>query len=220
VKRLALPTLLLLAIGGLTACTDDDAAVVTVNDHVVLTQGDWEAEVEELGTSNDFLDAFNARGSGGDQTVDLEALTSVLENHVFAPLITELIEQEGIEVTDQDRETGTDILTTVLANPPQQSGNAPIALEDVPESYRDLLTGIYADFIAGLRHFGATPEDQNDPNTAAAQQQFNAALAEVQAAAEVEIAPRYGTWDAEAAEVDLPPGPLTPTTTIALAPAG
>jgi hypothetical protein len=214
VKRLALLIPLLLVVVGLSSCSDGDDAVVTVNGEVVLSQSDWEDEVQQIADSTEYLDAFDARGDGGDGTVGTQQLTSVLSNHVFAPLVAQLVEDEGIEVTDQDRETGDQILTSVLASPPQESGNAPIALEDMPERYADLLSDIYANFTAGLRHFGATPEDQNDPNIGAAQEQFNTALSELREAAEVEISPRYGSWNAEQSSVDPPEGPVSPSTTV------
>jgi len=222
VKRfLATAVLALLAVGGLAACSSgDDEAVVTVNGEVVLDQGDWQTEIDQIGDSTEYLDAFGARGTGGDSTLDSGELTSILSNHVFAPLVAQLVEDEEIEVTDEDRATGTDILTSVLANPPQESGNAPIALEDMPERYADLLKEIYANFTAALRHYGADPADQNDPNIQAAQEQFNAALDQLRTDAEVEINPRYGTWNPEQVGVDPPEGPITPTTVPVAVPAG
>jgi hypothetical protein len=210
VKRLSLLILLTALAVGATGCSPGDEAVVTVNDEVVLTQGDWEDEMAELADSDAFLDAFDARGTGGDGTLETGEMSAVLRFHVLAALYEEILEQEDIDATGRDRETATNLLTSDLANPAPESGNAPIDFQDLPERYREVLTDLYASYTAAIRHFGASPEEQDDPNLAEAQSLLGETARQVQLDAEVEIAERYGTWDEDAGNIIVPEGPIAP----------
>ncbi len=191
----ALVVVLVLA-GAACSGTDDDA-VLTVNGEEVLTTDEFQAQLDELAEDDDFLTASDGRGAGPG-TLSTGFTSAVLSNHVLNAVVAEELAAEGVEVSDEDVAQGTDLLA-------QQVGGD---VENIPPSYRAMLIDMFAGFFALT---GALDGDQ-----AAAQERANELLAE----AEVEVARRYGRWDAATAQVAAPEGPITPTTEPVLVPAG
>lgn len=212
-KRLALVVTVLLVLAG---CSDGDDAVVTVNDTVVLTQDDWQAELDQLADSDDALTSLDGRGAGAG-TLSAGFVSSVLDNHVLRAVVDELVAAEDVTVEPADVEAGEQILTSQLA-----SLEAPLDLEEVPSRYRDLLVELYGGYAALIVHFGGDVSNPNTPESQAAAEQIGVSLLEAREAASVEIAPRYGRWDTaqDRPQVAPPEGPVTPTTVPLAVPAG
>lgn len=194
---------------GLLGCAPDDEAALTVNGDDVLTVGELTDELDQMQGKPDFLVASDARGEGGSpEQPNLRSgfVGVVLSNHAFAALLADELAAEGGEVTEADVEEGTTLLTEQLAAPPE--GVAPLTLEQVPETYRGTLIDLYSNFVALVRVLDGDAQAAQD------------LLLEARLAAEVEVAQRYGRWDAEVGNVVPPEGPVTPTTLPLLAPTG
>lgn len=199
---LAAASLLCLALLG---CAPDDDAALTVNGDDILTVGALTDELDQMVGANEFLVASDARGEGGNLRSGFVGV--VMTNHVFSALLEEQLAEEGAEVTDADVEEGTSLLEDQLGAPPE--GVAPLTLDQVPSDYRQTLIDLYSNFVALV---GALDDDPQ-----AAQDR----LLEARLAAEVEVADRYGRWDAEQGNVVPVEGPVSPSTTLPLAvPAG
>jgi hypothetical protein len=189
---------------GLLGCAPDDDAALTVNGDDILTVGTLTEELDQMQAANEFLVASDARGEGGNLRSGFVGV--VLSNHVFNALLAEQLAAEGGEVTEADVEEGTALLTDQLANPPE--GVAPLTLEQVPPDYRQTLIDLYSNFVALVGVLDDDPQAAQD------------LLVESRLAAEVEVAERYGRWDAEQGNVVPPEGPVTPTTAPLTAPVG
>jgi len=209
VKRffvLAAASLLCLSLLG---CAPEDDAALTVNGEDVLTVGALTDELDQMQGESDFLIASDARGEGGSsEQPNLRSgfVGVVLSNHAFNALLTEQLAAEGAEVTEADVEEGTTLLTEQLAAPPE--GVPPLTLEQVPADYRETLVELYSSFVALVAALDDDPQAAQDR------------LLEARLAAEVEVASRYGRWDAEVGNVVPPEGPVAPTTVPLLAPVG
>ncbi len=209
VKRLLVLTAASLLCLGLLGCAPDDESALSVNGDDVLTVGALTDELDQMQGQDDFLTASDARGQGGSpERPNLRSgfVGVVLSNHVFNALLAEELAAEGVEVSDADVEEGTTLLEDQLAAPPE--GVAPLALDQVPGDYRQTLIDLYSSFVALV---GALDDDPQ----AAQDRLFEARLA-----AEVEVARRYGRWDAEQGNVIPPEGPVAPTTAPLLTPVG
>ena len=180
-----------------TGCAPDEQAALTVNGTEVLTVGELQDQLDQIAEDDDFLTSSDGRGEGAG-TLSAGFVAAVLSNHVLNALVAEDLAAEGIEVTEADITEGTELLA-------QQVGGD---VEVIPSDYRELLVELFGGFIALS---GSLDDDQ-----AAAQERANALLAE----ADVEVARRYGRWDAESAEVAPPEGPVTPTTAPVVLPGG
>jgi len=194
---------------GLLGCAPEDEAALTVNGDDILTVGALTDELDQMQDEPDFLVASDARGEGGSsEQPNLRSgfVGVVLSNHVFTALLADELAAEGGEVTEADVEEGTTLLTDQLAAPPE--GVAPLTLEQVPATYRETLIDLYSSFVALVAVLDGDAQAAQD------------LLLEARLAAEVEVAERYGRWDAEVGNVVPVEGPVSPTTVPALAPVG
>jgi len=209
VKRLFVLAAAPLLCLGLLGCASEDEAALTVNGEDILTVSALTDELTQMQGESDFLIASDARGEGGSsEQPNLRSgfVGVVLSNHVFTSLLAEELAAEGGEVTEADVEEGTTLLTDQLAAPPE--GVAPLTLEQVPADYRETLIDLYSNFVALVGAFDGDAQAAQD------------LLLEARLAADVEVAQRYGRWDAEVGNVVPVEGPVTPTTLPLVAPTG
>jgi hypothetical protein len=212
VKRLSATTLAaLLCVGGLSACGGDEAAV-EVDGETVLTVDELEIQLDELADAPDALTALDGRGSG--ESLSAGFVSSVLDNHVLLAVIDDVLAEDGLEPADVDVEGGTRILTDTLG-----SGEIPLALEDVPESYRQTLVDVFTGYAALIVGRGGNLEDPNDPTNQTVLAGISEDLLAARQEIDVAIAARFGRWDTsgDRPAVAPPEGPVTVETTIPLA---
>ena len=181
---------------GLLGCAPEDDAALTVNGDDVLTVG---ALTEAARPDRRGERASSPPPTPGARAAPSSDLRSELRGRgalqptSSTPCWPSSWPTEGVEVTDADVEEGTALLTDQLATPPE--GVAPLTLEQVPADYRQTLIDLYSNFVALV---GALDDDPQ-----AAQDR----LLEARLAAEVEVAQRYGRWDAEWATWCRPKAP-------------
>jgi hypothetical protein len=213
---------------GLLGCAPDDEAALTVNGEDILTTGALTDELDQMQGAPDFLVASDGRGEGGSsEQPNLRAgfVGVVLSNHVFNALLAEEMAAQEVELTEADIDAGTTLLSNSLGTPPE--GVAPLTLEQVPEDYRKLLIDLYSRFVAlvaagaedadvARERLTANPPTEEEPAAAPVQER----LLVLRQEADVEVASRYGRWDAEQGNVVPPEGPVSPTTVPLVAPVG
>jgi len=220
VKRLALLVPLVLVVVGLSACGGDDP-VATVNGEEVMTQDELQGLLEDVSDADDLLTSVNGRGAGSGTLRSGYVSSVVIGNVVLSELLRGELEEQGVEVSDEDVENGTQILTDNLGNP--QDGSNPLTVDQLPESYQDDLLDLYARYTALLVAFGGDPTDAAAPETQAALQDLSDRLVELRRDADVEIDPRWGRWvvGEGGGTVEPPEGPAASATTApAVVPAG
>ncbi|HYF46153.1 MAG TPA: hypothetical protein VD926_08080 [Acidimicrobiales bacterium] len=223
-RLLASTVLVLLAVGGLTACSDGgDDAVVTVNGEEVLTEDELDDLLVEVSESDDLLAAQGARGTGRDTIRRTWVTSSVLYYVVQSELLGQELDDEGIELDDDATAAGEVVVDSILANP--TDGTQPVTADQLPDGLLELYRTYGARYSARVEAFGADLDEiiEFDPattvftdETVAALEQANDHLAELRATADVEIAPAWGRWveDDQGFSVAPPEGVGTTTTTL------
>lgn len=213
---------------GLLGCAPEDEAALTVNGDDILTVGALTDELDQMQGKPDFLVASDARGEGGSsEQPNLRSgfVGVVLSNHVFNALLAEEMAAQDVPLTDADVDAGTTLLSNSLGAPPE--GVAPLTLEQVPEDYRELLIDLYSRFVAlvaagaedpdvARERLTANPPTEAEPAAVPVQDR----LLELRQEADVEVAERYGRWDAQEGNVVPVEGPVTATTVPLIAPVG
>jgi hypothetical protein len=200
VKRVALLLSVLLVVGGLTACGEEDSAL-TVDGEDVLTEGDLQDQLDGIVDHTDFLVAFSALGTG-QRTISSGFVATLLRSHAWTAILEAELEAQGAEIGAEDRSQAEEAVTQLLEAGDQQSGVLPVQRENVPDVFFDTQVDLYSSYFALVRAMGG--------EEAAAVR-----LDEILRAADVEVADRHGTWDAENASVAPPEGPAPATTTLA-----
>jgi hypothetical protein len=95
-------------------------------------------------------------------------------------------------------------------------------IEDVPSGYRGTLIDLFSAYAALIVEHGGNLDDPNDPANQPILQEISDQLLALRTEADVEIAGRYGRWDADAERPSVvpPEGPVTPTTAPLVVPGG
>lgn len=189
---LAVAALALLAGAG---CADDVSPAVRVGD-VKIGNDAFLAEVAEWAGNPAAVDpATLADASPG--TYPLELARQLLQQRIDFALHNQEFEALHLKLDDAMREQG---LTSIFGDP----AAAEQAFSEFSEEFAMAFTDDVARQLAVQTELG---EGYADWRT------------KTYAEAEVEINPRYGTWDRTIGEVVAPAGPLQPATTAPAAPA-
>lgn len=155
-----------------TGCAEQSAAL-RVDDETV-SRSAFEDELEA------FADIYQGTvtGSLGD-SYSQEYAGNVMNQRIAFILIERIFDDEGLELTDADRDEASDQVQD--------------ALDGMPADLRDEVLDAVARQIK--------LEDELGGNAA------NVALVAAYDAADIEVNPHYGSWDAEQRIVVPPPGP-------------
>jgi hypothetical protein len=179
------------ALGGLVAagCSEQSAAV-RVGDATV-SQSDFEAELDAFGT-NDVLAASGPDGESGlfgdlSPSYSQDLVGYVLQRRVLFTVAEAMVDERRLDVTDDDRSTAEQQLTSEFMT---QSGDGFAAFA---ADYRRRLTEDYARLVRLQDDVGADDLDQ----------ELRAAFDST----DIEVSSHYGTWDPDHYTVVPPEGP-------------
>lgn len=181
-----LPTLLVTAaLAALLAggCADE-AAAAHVGD-TVISDDELLEEAEAVESNTEFwalIDEQNGQEEGttrqsleGDapDSFSQQFMAGVLQQRITFVLVDQMFEDEGAELTDDDRAAAIQSL----------EGQYGPSYQGFPEDYRDLLIRDSARLNSLQRSLG--------------EEGFNEAFSEKVQSTEIDISSRYGTWDSE-----------------------
>lgn len=169
-----------------SGCGTEQAAAVRVDDRS-MSRSDFEDSLEFIAENDDFR---NALGMGQDMVAGdsqgpiPQSLAGEVANlQVTAFAVAETLDDEGLEISENDRQSVESEIAGVL----------PDGADALPESMRD----DFVDYLAGRgRLIGELGE-----------QGANDALVAVLEDAEISVSSRYGSWDGDTFAVIPPGGP-------------
>lgn len=189
------------AVVGLAAagCSDQNAAIRVGNDTV--SQSDFQDELKAYADNEAFwaglgLDAQEETAGELTDSYSQGFVCQILAQRVQFVLVDQLFEAEGLELTEFDRQAGRQRLESQF-NPQVDP------VSEFPASYADRLIDDFAR-IARL-------ESESD------QQRLSEAFQSLVDDTDIEVSPRYGTWNTQRwlerdpCPVDPPDGPVSDT---------
>jgi hypothetical protein len=189
-RRLA-TSLIALGLAGLAvAGCADQAAAVRVNDRT-MSRSDFEEHLDLVYENDDLRGAVFApvdrsvlRPDDAPEGTYTQAYVGEMASFLaWVMAMQQVLDDEGIEITDDDREPVREELAEVVGD-----------LDDLPAGPRDE----YVDYIAGFRRLS----DELGGNV-----EVQAAIEAVLIEADVSVSSRYGSWDPDTLRVTPPPGP-------------
>ncbi|HET6954366.1 MAG TPA: hypothetical protein VFI47_28635 [Acidimicrobiales bacterium] len=189
-KHRLLPLAAALSVAGLAAsgCTSQ-AAAVRVGDDTV-SQSDLFEELDLIAGNDDFravtvgpdVDEASLRGDMAGSYAQ-EFVATVLGQRIVYLLADDVLADEGIEVTDDDRAAIVGEIDSLL----------PGGADSLPDGYRE-------DFVEGLARLNKL---QSELGTDGA----NTALREKATDTDIEVASQFGRWDDDMLTITPPEGP-------------
>jgi hypothetical protein len=186
-RRLLLPLAVLLGLGWTTAgCADDVSPAARVGD-VVITHDELMSEVAEWAKSPRLVSLVTPSGvAGGPSRYSSELVTIVLHNRISFEVFRDELEEQGLEV---DQELVSQLRTGLFQDPADTAQ----VLDELDPGFGDALLDDIAAQIT-------VENELADEVGAFVRRAF----------ADVEISPRYGSWDATRGAVVPPEGPRQP----------
>ena len=177
-RRLTLLVAAIAAAGLVGAGCSEQSAAVRVGDTTV-SQSDFEHELDAFASTPAFIqDPDSVKGElSGSYTQEFAG--AVLEQRIQFILVEQVFDEQGLEVTDDDRSNVTD----------QLQG----ALDDMPADVRNLL-------IEDLAR-------QTRLQAELGQEEYGRALTEAVDSTDIEVSSHYGSWDPDERTVVPPEGP-------------
>lgn len=172
-----------------TGCAEQSAAVRV--DDATVSRSDFEDQLD-LFYENDELREFLFQGVTREQlraegdprgSYTQQYVGSLAAVQVQFLVVAQALEDEGIELTDADRDALVQEFDSVL----------PGGYDGLPASVRD-------DLVEGLAGFDKLRTELDE-------EQFNVVLGEVVDRATIEVSSQYGSWDPEQFTVTPPSGP-------------
>lgn len=173
---------------GCGSSASEQAAAVRVDDRTV-SRSDFEDTLEFVAENDDFRNAlqFGQELTGaptGSQNAFPQSLVGeVASLEVQTLIVAHALEENGLEVTDNDRDAADSSISSVL----------PEGADALPDSMRDG----FLEYLAGIEllvgEFG--------------EQGFNDVMVETFQDADISVSSRYGSWDSDEFAVVPPPGP-------------
>jgi hypothetical protein len=177
VRRLLLPSALALAVVGLgaTGCAEQTAAarvgddIVSESDlmDIVEARADNETYLQLTGIPADALQG-DLEGTNYSQ----EYVGSLLQERIFVTLFDRVLDDEGVEVTDDQRAQATQAVEQRLQE----------ALGEFPSWYQDQLVEEQSKYIALVSALGSDDA-------------VGRAVADMAERVDIEVSSRYGSWD-------------------------
>lgn len=172
-----------------TGCAEQSAAVRV--DDATVSRSDFEDQLD-LFYENDALRDYlfqgvtreQLRAEGDPRGSYTQVYVGSLATVQVQFLVTaQALEEEGIELTDADRDALVDELDSA-----------------VPGGYDSLPSGVRDDLVEGLASFDKLRTELDED-------EFNIVVGEVVDRATIEVSSQYGTWDPEQFAVTPPSGP-------------
>lgn len=168
-----------------TGCAEQSAAVRVGDD--MVSRSDFEDQLDFVYENDDFRSLLfgevgreELRGEGDPRGSFTQAYVGAMAGvQVQFLLVAQVLDDEGIELTDTDREAVTSQL--------------PGGVDSLPDSMR-------GDFVDGLAGFNTLAAELGE-------EEFNAVMMTAFDTADITISSRYGTWDTETDTVTPPGGP-------------
>jgi len=180
--------LALAASAGATGCADTVSPAARVGD-LTISHDDLMTEVEAWAGSPTLLSNLQIPGSGSEEDgYETGFVDIVLSNRVAFELHNAEFEARGLEVTQDELDQ---VRAGIFADPAQSQA----ALDELGEEYAEQLIGDIA------RQFKLQTE-LGDGYGDWAQEAFTET--------EIEVSPRYGSWDVASGTVIAPEGPQEP----------
>jgi hypothetical protein len=166
------------------------SAAVTVDDQSISRQ-DFEDQLDEIYDNDEFrgalfgeVDAQQLLAPGGPVGgFAQEYVAQMAFIQVQFMVLPQVLDDEGLEVTDADREAVEE----------QLEGTAPGLLDSLPDGMREQ----YLDGFAGFDKLRADLDED----------EFNEVFTAAIESADVTVSSRYGTWNADEFTVDPPTAP-------------
>lgn len=192
-RLLALAAVAALSLVTAAGCADDVSPAARVGD-VKIDNDALLDEVSEWNGSSTLLSFFQLTGApeGGAQRFPMAFVDVVLTNRISFELHRAKFEELGLELTEQD----LDDMRSGLIGDPESSAKV---LDELSPEYGERLV----EDVARQALVANTLGDEYEPWARAA---F--------ASDEIEVSPRYGTWDPTAAQITPPKDPkAAPTPT-------
>lgn len=184
-----------------TGCADQ-AAAARVGDQT-LSEADFLDELQAFAGNDQYVEAYTQstgqspdalRGESPDSFSQVFA-GSILEQRVVFMLVTELFDDEGLELTDTDRDTTRQQII-------QDQQSIGLFYGGFSASYQDQVVDDYTRVFTLQEAMG--------------QEEFSAALREVAESTDIQLNSRYGTFDVDALLSEQPA--ITPPAGPAAAP--
>jgi hypothetical protein len=172
-----------------TGCAEQSAAIRV--DDATVSRGDFEDQLD-LFYSNDDLRGFLFQGVTRDQlraegdprgSYTQEYVGSLAAVQVQFLVVAQALEDEGIDLSDADRDAVIDQLD-----------------QGLPGGYDSLPSGVREDLVEGFAGFDKLRSELGE-------EEFNVALGKVIDEATIEVSSRYGSWDPDQFTVTPPEGP-------------
>jgi hypothetical protein len=176
VRRLLLPSALALAVVGLgaTGCAEQMAAA-RVGDEIV-SESDLMDIVEARADNETYLQltGIPADALQGDLegSYSQEYVGSLLQERIFVTLFDRVLDDEGVEITDDQRAQATQAVEQRLQE----------ALGEFPSWYQDQLVEEQSKYIALVSALGSDDA-------------VGRAVADMAERVDIEVSSRYGSWD-------------------------
>ena len=185
-RLLALAAVALLSLVTTAGCANDVSPAARVGD-VKISNDALLDEVAEWNNSATLLSFFQLAGTpeGGAQRYPMSFVDVVLTNRISFELHKAKFEELGLELTDTDLE---DMRAGLIGDPTSSAQ----VLEELSSAYGNRLV----EDVARQAMVANTLGDQYEPW---AREAF--------AGKEIEVNPRYGTWDPESAQITPPEDP-------------
>jgi len=173
-------------------CADDVAPAATVGD-IKVSEDDLMAEVAAWAGSPTLLQQLQVAAAGSDDGgYPMAFVDFVLTNRVSFELHNAEFEARGFELTDQDLE---DVRSQLFADPSITAA----VLDELGDDYADVL-------VADVARQFKIQSELGDGYADWAQEAFTQT--------EIDVSPRYGSWDVPSGSVLPPDGPTAaPTST-------
>lgn len=191
-RLLALAAVALVGLVATSGCASDVAPAVKIDDQRI-SNDDLLAEVAEWRGSPTLMDALQqpAVSADGPDNYPTQFVDFVLSNRISFVIHNAEFAALGLELSDSDLE---EVRSQLLDDP----ATTEAVLKELSSSYADELV---ADVARQAAVRGAHGDGYNDW------------VAEAFGAAEIDVNPRFGRWDAASGQVVGPDGPLDPSTT-------
>ena len=193
-RRLLLPLAAVAAAGLVAGGCAQQSAAVRVGDQTVSQQELFD-ELELIVTDSEFrgitfgpeerTPVASLQGSLGPKSYSQFMIGAVVNQRVEYLVAGDVLADNGIEITDDDRASIEDAINQALSG----------GTESLPATYRE-------DLVEGLTRLRVLQRELGDD-------EFQRQMTDAMVNADVEIASHFGTWDPDQGGVVPPPGAVT-----------
>jgi hypothetical protein len=202
-RRFLLPLAAVAAAGLLASGCGRQSAAVRVGDQSVSQQELFD-ELNLIVTDQDFrtitfgpeerTQLSSLQGTLGSKSYSQFMVSAVVNQRVEYLVAGDVLEENGIEVTSDDRDQIETAIDNALKDQAEQRGGQSRGAQGLPPAYRE-------DIVEGLARLSVLQRELGPD-------EFQRQLTDALVNADVEIASHFGSWDPAQGGVVPPPGPL------------